>query len=248
VTVTQNDSGYINPLLLVKLVSGMKITVKLGGFLFATNLDTGRVKVFAEVIKKLHLEGHRLVVVSGGGENARRYVEAARKLGAAESICDQIGIYVSRLNARLLISALGGEAFPEVPGNIEELNCSLNSDRIIVLGGLQPGHSTNAVAAIAAETFRANLMVNVSDVSGVYTEDPKKSREAKLLKEVSARRLLEMAVSNRIYAGSYELADPVAIAVMLRSRIPTWFISGDDPTNIEKVVKGEHVGTEVIYE
>jgi uridylate kinase len=223
----------------------MKIAIKLGGFLFPADLDSDKIRTYGDLISKIHRDGNQVVVVTGGGKNARRYIDAARRNGASEALCDQIGILASRLNAKLFIISLGDDAYPDVPESVEALKRVFQLGKIVVMGGLQPGHSTNAVTAIAAETVGAQLLINVTNVDGVYTADPKKDPNAKKMDEVSTEKLLSLTSSESVAAGSYELMDPVSIKIIERSHIPTWIISGEDPDNITRVLKGEHVGTRV---
>ena len=224
----------------------MKLVLKLGGFIFPADLDSRKIRLYADLIKKLRKQGHRVVLVAGGGETARRYIEAARTLGASESVCDQLGIYVTRLNARLLIEALQEEAYPEVPENVEELRRFFTSGKVVAMGGLQPGHSTNAVAVVAAETIHAEALVNLTDVEGVYTQDPTKHPRAKKLDQISTRELLRIVLKGGVGAGQYELVDPLAVKMIGRSRIPTWIVSGEEPSNVERVLRGEKVGTRIM--
>lgn len=46
---------------------------------------------------------HEIFVVVGGGKPAREYIGVVRKLGAGEAQCDDIGIEVTRINAKLII-------------------------------------------------------------------------------------------------------------------------------------------------
>jgi uridylate kinase len=172
-------------------------------------------------------------------------IEASRKLGANEALCDQIGILVTRLNARLLITSMGDDAYPKVPETIEDLRHYFESGKVIVMGGLQPGHSTNAVTALAAESIGASVLVNVTNVDGVYTADPKKDPKAKKFDEISTDKLLSLISGEEVSAGSYELLDPVSVRIIERSHIPTWIVSGEDPENILKILKGKHVGTKI---
>jgi uridylate kinase len=224
----------------------MKIVVKLGGFAFQSELELGIIKSYANVFNELYEHNHKLVVVTGGGDNARKYIEAARALGASEVTCDQIGIMVSRLNANLLIIALKDIAFPSIPKSIEELKDCFSFDKIVVMGGLQPGQSTDAVAAIAAETIKADMLIYAKDVDGVYTSDPNKNQYAKKIEQVSIKKLLSLVIENKVWAGKYELIDLVAIKLIERSKIPTWIISGLNAENIKKVLLGEHIGTKII--
>lgn len=224
----------------------MKIAVKIGGSLFKQTLDHQRIRSYAEVLKEIQDQGHRTVAVAGGGENARKYIEAARSLGATEAQCDQTGIQVTRLNARLLISALGEEAFPEVPATVEELRKYFVSGRIVVMGGLQPAHSTDAVAAIVAEAINADLLLKTTDAPGVCTKDPKKHPDAKKLDEITIEELRRILSAKSSVAGAYELIDPVAVTVIERSKIPTWIIPGDDPKNMTRALRKERVGTKIV--
>ncbi len=225
----------------------MKSVIKLGGFAFPD--EPGLVKPLVEdyvkLLKELVAEYH-IVVVTGGGRVARTYIQAARDMGVPESLCDQIGILVSRLNARLLIDGLGEYAFPEIPENIGQLKHYFASGKIVAMGGLTPGHSTNAVAAIAAETVGADLFVNATDVEGVYTADPSKDKTAKKLDEVSVSRLTEILGKMEISAGAYELMDPLALRIIGRSKIPTVILDGRKPENVSRALRNEKIGTRVL--
>jgi len=223
----------------------MKIAVKLGGFSFPLELGVEEIKKYGGLFSELKRKGNQLVVVTGGGKNARKYIEAARKLGASEAVCDQIGILVTRLNARLLIISMGDDAYPKVPETIEDLRLYFESGKVIVMGGLQPGHSTNAVTALAAESIGASVLVNLTNVDGVYTADPKKDPKAKKFDEISTDKLLSLISGEEMMAGSYELLDPVSVRIIERSHIPTWIVSGEDPENMLKILKGKHVGTKI---
>ncbi len=220
----------------------MRVVFKIGGHLLTTESDATEIAEYVKNLKKIHDEGHQVAIVIGGGEDARRYVNIARRLGADEASCDQIGIEVTRLNAELFIQGIGEDAYPTPPRNISELKNALRTGKIVVLGGLTPGHSTDAVAAIVSEVMKAELLVRLTDVDGVYTDDPKTNPDAKKIDVISAEELLEMSISKRCWAGGYELIDPVAIKIIERSKIPTRIIDGGDPQNLRKVL-GQEIGT-----
>ena len=225
----------------------MKIVLKLGGFLFPKGLNLDLTQAYGELLKKLYSEGHQLIVVTGGGKGAREYITVAREMGASETICDEIGIEYTRLNSRLLMSTIPNEAFPDVPQNIQEINNSLRFNKIIVMGGLQPGQSTNAVAALAAELIRADIFINATDVDGIFEDDPKTNPDAKMYDEIKIMDLFDMITKKRSIAGSYKLFDLVAVNLIARSKIPTWFVNGRDPKNIENIVNGKQIGTRIIF-
>ncbi len=225
----------------------MKAVVKLGGGLFKRDPDTNALRNVGKVLSQFVAEKNQLVAVAGGGQNARVYIDAARKLGADESTCDLLGIGITRANAELLRLAIGDVASPKIPSSLSELSHQVKPGKAIVVGGFQPGQSTNAVAALAAEITHADLLVNATDVDGVYTEDPKKNPKAKLLKSVHVDKLLNWAMAGEVYAGKYELLDPIALKIMQRAHLPTRFVSLEEPKNIIGALQGKDIGTLVAY-
>ena len=151
----------------------LKAVLKLGGFVFDSDLSGKNIDRYARIVRDFS-RSNRLIIVTGGGSIARKYIAAARELGASEFFCDQIGIHVSRLNARLLATVLREFAVQEIPETPDDLVGLLRSELAVVMGGLQPGQSTNAVAALAAEAMHADLLVNATKVDGAYTTDPRK--------------------------------------------------------------------------
>jgi uridylate kinase len=222
----------------------LKAVLKLGGFAFDSELSGNKVGAYARVMREFSRK-NRLVVVTGGGSIARKYVAAARELGASEFVCDQIGIQVSRLNARVLMIALNETAFPRMPLSPEDLMESVRSELIVVMGGLQPAQSTNAVAALAAEVMRADLFVNATDIDGVYTADPRKDPNAKKLDAVSLDDLTDILSKEGFKAGEYDLMDPLAIRIIRRSKIPVVVLDGRDPSTIAKALSGKRIGTKI---
>jgi uridylate kinase len=224
----------------------LKAVVKLGGFAFSNKTAKPIIEDYVKFFKE-HVGEFHLIVVTGGGPIARLYIKAARDMGVPESQCDQLGIMVSRLNARLLVDGLGEYAFPEIPVNIDELRHYFSSGKIVAMGGLTPGHSTNAVAAIAAETINADLFVNATDVEGVFTADPTKDPKAKKLDEVALPRLMEILSKHEIKAGAYDLMDPLALRIIQRSKIPTVLLDGRNPENVLRVLRNEKIGTRLVH-
>jgi uridylate kinase len=229
----------------------MKIVIKIGGSLIIDKdgrINIPEIKQIAKNIEILLKEGHEIVIIVGGGVEARKYIAAMRALGASEGYCDEIGIRVSRVNARLLISALIGLVHPIPPRTLEETLQATSSRRAVVLGGLQPGQSTNGVAALVAELIGANMLINVTDVDGIYTSDPKSNADAEKLDDVTVNQLYKLInQSDSSLAGTYRLFDILALKIIERSKIYTHFISGKQPENIVKIVRGEKIGTRIKF-
>lgn len=112
-------------------------------------------------------------------------------------------------------------------------------------GGLHPGQSTNGTAALIAEKIGASEFLNATDVDGIYDSDPNKNPKAKKFKRIEIRNLRNLLVHEDSAAGGYDLMDIVALKVIERSKIRTRVIKADIPV-IEKAIKGQSVGTEII--
>ncbi|SVB22227.1 uncharacterized protein METZ01_LOCUS175081, partial [marine metagenome] len=185
------------------------------------------------------------VLVAGGGKIARYFINHARSSGADESTLDELGIEISRLNAKLLIYALKGNAYPHPPTNLTEVKQAVDSGLIVVTGGLHPGQSTNGTAALIAEKINAAEFLNATDVDGIYDSDPNKNKKAKQFKRIELKDLRSLLVHEDSMAGGYDLMDIVALKVIERSKIKTKIIKSDIKT-IEKAIKGLSIGTEII--
>lgn len=177
------------------------------------------------------------VAVAGGGPVARRYISLARKAGADESSLDEMGIQVSRLNARLLIHKLGRRAWPRPPETLDEAVLAAGSGLAVVAGGLYPGQSTNGTAALIAERLGAEQLLNATDVDGVYDKDPNAHRDAKLIKRIKLEELRAMMAREESVAGGHDLMDLVALKIIERSKIKTRILRADAKT-LEKAARG----------
>ena len=225
----------------------LRIVLKIGGFAFVSNDEAPLISKYVKLLKRLSSR-HHFVVITGGGATARAYIRAARAMEVSESLCDQLGILVTRINARLLVDGLSDHAYPEIPTSVGELKQYFASGRLVAMGGLQPGHSTNAVAAIAAETIKADLFLNATDVDGVYTADPTKNPKAQRLEEVSISRLMDILSENEMSAGGYDLMDQIALRIIRRSKIPTIILDGRTLTNVTRAIRKGKIGTKVTFE
>ena len=228
----------------------MRAVLKIGGSLLydeAGQIITERIRQYGTVIAKLVDDGHQLVIVVGGGRPARVYISAARELGASEAQCDWLGIKMARHNAELLCAALGEIAYPKIVVTLDELEVAMVHGKVVLMGGLIPAQSTNAVAAVAAETVNAERMFNATNVDGVYDKDPKLDG-AKKLNKVHISELKEILSGGGTRAGEYKLFDPVAIRVVERSKIRAVIFDGRTPDNLLRLFKGEMIGSEIVHD
>lgn len=220
-----------------------RIVIKLSGSLFGID-DPKILKDYAIFFIRIS-KICQPIIIAGGGKIARHYIFHARSSGADESTLDELGIEVSRLNAKLLIYAMQDKAYPHPPTNLKEVTHAADSGLIVITGGLHPGQSTNATAALIAEKVRASVFLNATDVDGVYDLDPNKNKNAKKFKRIELKKLRNILVHKESIAGSYDLMDIVALKVIERSKIKTRIIKADIKT-LEKAIKGSPEGTEII--
>ncbi len=225
----------------------MKIVLKIGGSLLYRDdsvvLNDELIKQYVNIIKSLSQQSHQLIIVTGGGKLARQLIKVGIELKVNHTFQDVLGVEASRIHAMLFIGALSDIAYRDVPRSFNEVRTAISSDKIIVLGGLQPGQSTNAVASLIAEFWDADLIVNLSDVDKVYDKDPDKHPDAKAYDKLSIDDFYNIIVKQEESPGRYPLYDRVGAEILKRSRLKIVFLNGRKPENIEKAIKGENVGT-----
>lgn len=222
----------------------MKIVVTIGGSIIIKDGEAQKFKDYAQVLKEMNGE-HKLYIVVGGGKPAREYIEIARGIGVSEAACDDIGIEVTRLNAKLLIMALGDAAYPKVAANFHQAMEFGSSDKIVVMGGTEPAHSTDAVGSILAEFIDADILINATSVDGLYNKDPKKHEDAKMYDKITPSEMMDILGSKEIKAGTYEFFDMTAIQIIKRSSIKTRIVNGEYAENVQKAITSE-IGTTII--
>jgi uridylate kinase len=219
------------------------VVISLGGSILIPTLEKNKIEEYVPVLQKIAAR-HRLFVVVGGGGEARRYIEVARRLGIDEGTSDEIGILITRLNATLLVSALRDAAYPKVAESHAEAKKFAEAGKIVVMGGITPGQTTDAVAAVLAERVRADVFINVTSVDGIYSADPKKVKTATRYATLTPTQLLEIVGGTALTAGSNTVLDIVAARVVERSHIPLVVLDGTKPKNLSSaILTGKFTGT-----
>lgn len=224
----------------------MNVTIKLSGHVLFPSIESSpKFDGYADVVKSIKNSGHNPFVVVGGGWPARYYIKIARSNGMDESTCDQMGISAANINARIFARSLGDAACHSIPTDFEMLDYAISTGKIVVMGGLQPGQSTNAVAAMLAERSDSKLFINTTTVDGLYDSDPKTNPSARKLPKVGIKEVASiLAKSSSSNAGQHELLDNVAIKIIERSSITTRIIDGTNPENIKRALT-EEIGTTI---
>jgi len=228
----------------------MKIAISLGGSLLTgknttePTLNPETYRHYATAIKQLHKEGHQIMVVCGGGNHARYFIKAAKQLDATRTIQDNLGIKSTHINALLFMAALGDKADQT---RIYQRSSDLDhapKDKILVGGGYKPGSSTDYRAVLFARKMKADLIINATDIDGVYTKNPTIHPDAEKLPELTCLRLEEIIKQNTRQApGEYGLFDLKGVRLAKKLKTPLIIIDGTDPTEIIRAVNGTHSGS-----
>ena len=221
----------------------MRIVIRIGGSVVASPVNTELMSKYADIIKTLKQQGHEVAVVLGGGALAREFIGIAKNLGLDMTAQDEIAISCSRLFAQLFLKKIGEAGCNKVAITLDDAAQCLGEGKIVVMGGLKPGITTDAVAALVAERVNAELLVKGTDQDGVYDKDPRKHPDAVKLDQLSLEDLAKVFEHNVHKAGIHQIIDPEAIKVLKRKRLKLVVVNGFKPENILAAIKGENVGT-----
>ncbi len=190
-----------------------------------------------EILKKY--DKKKFILVVGGGYASRLYINSSRKIIKNNSVLDEIGIAITRINALILkdlISSL--DVYPNVVSTLDELRAALNTNRIVVMGGLLPGISTDSVSIIACEISGSNVLINASKESYIYNKNPLE-KEAKKFIKLSHDELIFIASQfDTREAGSNFIFDLTASKLAKRGSIELRFVN-DKITELELAIEGK---------
>ena len=211
--------------------------------MFASPIKPDLVNKYAALLRKLVKSGHVVAVVVGGGVLAREFIGVAKSLGLREAAQDEVAISVSRIYAQLFLNTLGEIGYDTVPTTIDDAVKCLSGGKIVVMGGLKPGMTTDTVAALIAEKVKADLLIKASDQEGIYDKDPRKHSDAVKLDRIKLENLSRVCTEDQHKAGIHQIIDPEAVKVLKRSRIKVVVVLGFKPENVLKAIEGKKVGT-----
>jgi len=207
-----------------------------GSVFFNEKLRAPEIAKFCEVLNEFIREGYQFVIVVGGGRVARVYQAGAKALGANNFELDEVGIAITRANALFFTYGIEN-AWKGVLSDPKEAERVLLLNKTPVFGGTTPGQTTDAVGASIAELLGADF-INLSNVDGIYSADPAKEPNAKLYKELTHTKMVSLLKAQASKPGGHSFVDAHAAAILDRSKIRGFFISGTDVENFKSVVRG----------
>lgn len=224
-------------------IAEMRVVIRVGGSVVGSPPDAKLIMQYADILKDLKLHGHEIVVVVGGGALARDFIKLAQELELNEWDQDEAAISVSRIFAQLLDKRLGDAGCGSVATSIGDVTRCLKQWKIAVMGGLKPGMTTDAVAAMIAERIKADLLIKATNQDGIYDKDPKKYPDARKLDKLKFDDLLKLFESDKHKAGIHQILDPEAVKILQKSKTKTVIVNGFKSENLLRAVKGEKIGT-----
>ena len=218
------------------------IVISIGGSVLLSE-DAAFLKQVAKMLTAVSSE-YRLYIIVGGGKIACQYIATGRELGFSEEILDEIGIDVTRLNAKLF-SGLFANTNDKIPFTTDE--ASRMNNPLVIMGGTTPGHSTDMVGAELAEKVGARLFVIATNVDGIFDKDPHIHADAKQLQEMTIDTLIQTYGTGWSSAGKNMVVDGPALAIIKRSKLSTHVVNGKRLDQLEKAIRNQPFnGTKIL--
>ena len=209
-------------------------------------LDEAVVDQIAGEISDVHRLGVELAIVVGGGNIIRGVTASDRGLDRVTG--DNMGMLATVINALALSSAIEQQGVAtRVLTAIQMHQVAepfirrrairhLEKGRVVIFaaGTGNPFFTTDSAAALRANEIRAEILLKATRVDGVYTADPRKVADARLLADVTFQQVLERDL---------KIMDAAAISLCRDNNLPIAIFNLTRAGNIRRVVCGERVGS-----
>lgn len=230
----------------------MVTVLSVGGSIVAPDKpDTEFLHKFSVTVRKWLAEdgSRKLIMVIGGGGPARTYQNAYKDVckksgaGVSNDEADWIGIAATRLNAQF-VKAVFSDLCPN-PVVYDPTAAELFTGQVLIAAGWKPGFSTDNDAVLLAEKFSGRLVVNLSNIAKVYTDDPKTNPGAKPIDSISWEDFIKITGSEWI-PGKNTPFDPVASVRAQKAGIRVICAAGRDIENLENILNGKEFNGTII--
>ena len=247
-----------------------RIVIKIGSSTLtheSGQLNLRRIEALVKTLSDFKNEGRQVVLVSSGAVSAgvarvgthRPTCTAEKQAMAAVGQSELMKLY-SRLFsdyghtvAQILLTkdVMDNEdrrsAAEDTFCTLLEMGCIpiVNENDSVSTEGINFG-GNDTLSAYVALVCHADLLINLSDVEGLYDSDPRRNPDAKLIEHVKGvdARIMAMAGGAGTERGTGGMATKLEAARMVvEAGIPMYIMNGKDPTVLYKLMDGEHVGT-----
>ena len=231
------------------------IVVAIGGSLLRPEVEEKHVWLndLIMIIRERVAAGDRLGLVIGGGAPAREGISLAKPLIDDDYHLDKIGIAATRLNATII-----REAFTEagisvsgiIPTSVNEAIQLLEERPVVVMGGTEPGHTTDAVAIRLAIAVNASKCIIATNVGKVFNQDPRKNPNAKSFDFLTHDELQQIVgPAEHKEAGKSSVVDPIAVSEATKANLELNIIDGRKIERIKHTILGSNFdGTKISSE
>ena len=231
----------MNKTILVKL-SGESLSGSMGH-----GLDFEYIKKICLEIKKIHDMGIRIGIVCGGGNflRGRDTKEMDRERA------DYTGMLATVMNSLVLKDVflkLGCKVYNQSGLSvsiIDDINpekaiSALDDGSIVIFGGGtgKPFFSTDTGAALRAKDIKADMIIKLTNVDGVYDKDPNKYEDAKLFEEITFDDVLKNKLG---------VMDLSAIQICRDNKIEIVVANIDTEDVLKRIIMNEKIGTRVVF-
>lgn len=216
-----------------------KIVISLGGSVIIPNsVNYDFLENFKKTVRKYYGK-YKFIVVCGGGSIARAYINALKQENKPRKILAEAGIRATRLNAMFLIQFFGKEANEKLPLNMRQVEDKIRKNNIVICGALRysPNSTSDSTAAKLAQHLKSEF-INITNVSGLYTSDPAKNKEAKLISNISWIDFERKAKKMKYMPGQHFVLDQQASVIIRKNKIKTYLI-GPDMKNFDRLLSGQ---------
>lgn len=214
------------------------IVISLGGSLIIPDkVDTKFLKKFRKTILK-NTKKNKFIIVCGGGNTARKYINALKKLGVNEKFQSFSGISATRMNARFMSYFFNINPGLGVPHTMRLLEKYIRKQEVIFCGALEykPNQTSDATATEIAKHFKT-IFINLTNVPGIFDKNPMEHRNAKFIPKMSWLELYRKTNKNKYKPGQHLILDQTATKTILKSRIIT-YVLGKNMRNLNNLLKG----------
>jgi len=226
------------------------VIIKIGGESLSNpgglGINPARAEEVAARIAAIHSQEIEVGVVIGAG-NLWRGLDGISH-GMDRVRADQIGMLATVMNALALADALEREGVVTRVQTAIEMRAiaepyirlramrHLEKGRVVVFGAGtgNPYFTTDTAAALRAAEIGADLLIKATKVDGVYDKDPHKDASAKRFDRLTYLDALNLQL---------RVMDSTAITLCMDNRVPIVVLNLWDEDSLERVVRGESVGT-----
>ncbi|MFA6214657.1 MAG: UMP kinase [Candidatus Micrarchaeia archaeon] len=221
------------------------VILSLGGSL--VNPGTPDAQYVSSLVRLLSGMKYRFGIVVGGGRLARQWADAVRKKGGSEFQADEAAIKATKKNAQFVIDAIKKNVNAKVCETFEDARRQASRHKFVVMGGTIPGITTDSDAVLLAECLGAKRILNLSNIDGIYSDNPVRNHNAKKFSRMPYAQLIDLAGKNDMRtAGTHFVFDFLACKLIARSRIEAHFVHGKNLLDVRKAIDGrQHGGTVV---